>query len=213
MTAAALARLAASVGGLALAVTLGVMARSIRPRPPLPVLGHVPSFRLVDEKDAPFTSEAMLGHVSVVDFIFTRCPSACPRLTATMARLESRLQQSGSSGQSWPTARDVRLVSISVDPENDTPAVLADYAAKANADLNRWTFATGPADDVSRAVVLGFKVSAAKVARQAGDYDVIHGNWLVLVDRKGDFRGYYQVEGDKDFDALLGDVKRVEREK
>ena len=87
------------------------------------------------------------------------------------------------------------------------------FAAKANADLSRWTFATGPADEVSRAVVLGFKVSAAKVARQAGDYDVIHGNWLVLVDRKGDFRGYYQVEGDRDFEALLGDVKRVEREK
>lgn len=210
MSAAALARVAASVGGLALAVTLGLMARSIRPRAPLPVLGHVPSFRLVDEKDAPFTSEAMLGHVSVVDFIFTRCPSACPRLTATMARLESRLRQSGPSGQ---TAGDVRFVSISVDPENDTPAVLADYAVKSNADLSRWTFATGPADDVSRAVVLGFKVSAAKVARQAGDYDVIHGNWLVLVDRKGDFRGYYQVEGDGDFEALLGDVRRVEREK
>jgi protein SCO1/2 len=209
MSAAALARVAASVGGLALAVTLGVMmmARSIRPRAPLPVLGHVPSFRLVDEKGAPFTSEAMLGHTNVVDFIFTRCPSACPRLTATMARLESRLQQSGQS------AGDVRFVSISVDPENDTPAVLADYAMKANADLSRWTFATGPADEVSRAVVLGFKVSAAKVARQAGDYDVIHGNWLVLVDRKGDFRGYYQVEGDTDFEALFGDVRRVEREK
>jgi protein SCO1/2 len=204
MSVAALARVAASVGGLALAVTLGVMARSIRPRAPLPVLGHVPSFRLVDEHDAPFTGEAMLGHVSVVDFIFTRCPSACPRLTATMARMQSRLEHDG---------HDVRFVSISVDPENDTPAVLADYAMKANADLSRWTFATGPADEVSRAVVLGFKVSAAKVARQAEDYDVIHGNWLMLVDRKGDFRGYYQVEGDRDFEALLGDVRRVEREK
>ena len=202
MTAAALARVAATLGGLALALSL--VARSMRPHAALPVLGHVPSFRLVDEHEAPFSTESMLGHVSVVDFIFTRCPSSCPRLTATMARLQNRLRD---------RQNDVRLVSLSVDPENDTPAGLTAYAAKANADLARWTFVTGPFDEVAKAVVLGFKVSAAKVAREAGDYDVIHGNWLVLVDRKGDFRGYYQVEESRDEEALLDDVLRVEREK
>jgi protein SCO1/2 len=111
------------------------------------------------------------------------------------------------------SAERVRLVSFSVDPDNDTPPVLADYAAKSNADLARWTFVTGPAEDVAKAVVLGFKVSAAKVARQAGDYDVIHGNWLVLVDKKGDFRGYYQVEEPRDFETLLADAQRVGRER
>jgi protein SCO1/2 len=187
-----------------LAVALGLVARSMRPRAPLPVLGHLPSFRLVDEHGSPFISESMLGHASVVDFIFTRCTSSCPRLTATMSRLQSRLER---------RADDVRFVSFSVDPENDTPSVLADYAAKSKADPARWTFVTGPAEEVTKAVVLGFKVSAAKVARQAGDYDVIHGNWLVLVDRKGDFRGYYQVEEPRDFEAMVADVERVEREK
>lgn len=204
MTAAALARVAASAGGLALAVSLGLVARSMRPRPPLPVLGHIPTFRFVDEREAPFTSESMLGHVSVVDFIFTRCTSSCPRLTATMRELQGRIGRH---------ATDARLVSFSVDPENDTPAVLTEYAARAHADLGRWSFVTGAADDVAKAVVLGFKVSAAKVARQAGDYDVIHGNWLVLVDRKGDFRGYYQVEEGADLDKVVEDVERVEREK
>lgn len=200
----ATARVAASVGGLALAVTLAFVARAMRPRAPLPVLGHIPTFHFVDERQTPFTSDSMVGHVSVVDFIFTRCTSSCPRLTATMAELQGRLNRHATSA---------RLVSFSVDPDNDTPAVLADYAAKANADLARWSFVTGPADEVAKAVVLGFKVSAAKVARQAGDYDVIHGNWLVLVDRKGDFRGYYQVDEARDLDAVVADVERVERER
>jgi protein SCO1/2 len=204
MTAAALARVSASVGGLALAVALGLAARSMRPRAPLPVLGHIPSFRFVDERNAPFTSESMLGHVSIVDFIFTRCMSSCPRLTATMAELQGRLGRRATS---------VHLVSFSVDPDNDTPAVLADYAAKANADLSRWAFVTGPADEVAKAVVLGFKVSAAKVARGAGDYDVVHGNWLVLVDRKGNLRGYYQVEEGRDLATVMEAAERVEREK
>jgi protein SCO1/2 len=197
-------RRAITLVGLALAVTLALVARSIRPRPPLPVYGHVPAFHLVDEHGAAYTTESMLGHVSVVDFVFTRCPSSCPRLTARMAELQARLARSGS---------DVRLVSFSVDPENDTPPVLADYAAKAHADPARWTFVTGGADDIARAVVLGFKISAAKVAVGANDYDVTHGNWFVLVDRAGELRGYYPTEEARDFETLAADARRLERER
>src|SRR5271169_3584564 len=136
-------------GGLGLAVVLALVARSMRPRAPLPVLGQIPTFELTDQAGAPFSGDAMAGHVQVVDFVFTRCPSSCPRLTARMGELQARLAKDRS---------DARLVSFSVDPENDTPPVLAAYAAKAGADLARWTFVTGPADDVTRAVVLGFKM-------------------------------------------------------
>ena len=159
-------RWALIAGGFVLALTLGLVAHAMRPRTPLPVYGHVPNFRLVDERGAPFTTESLLGHVSVVDFVFTRCPSSCPRLTARMGELQSRLARARS---------DLRLVSFSVDPENDTPAVLAGYAARAGADPARWTFVTGQADDIMRAVVLGFKISAAKIERGANDYEVTHG--------------------------------------
>jgi protein SCO1 len=195
-------RLATSVAGLALAVALALVARSMRPGPPLPVLGRLPSFRLLDERGAPFTTESMLGHVSVVDFIFTRCTSSCPRLTSRMAQLQDRLARD---------RRDVRLVSFSVDPENDTPQVLVDYAAKARADPARWTFVTGSLDDIERAVVLGFKVSAAKIAKGAADYEVIHGDWFVLVDRTGQLRGYYVTREAEDFQTLLDAVVRLER--
>jgi protein SCO1/2 len=198
-----LVRTAASVGGLAVAAALALVARSMRPSPPLPVLGQVPAFHLVDQRGMPFTDASMRGHVGVVDFIFTRCPSSCPRLTARMADLQSRL-----SGPS-----DVRLVSFSVDPENDTPEVLSRYAADAHADPGRWSFVTGGANDVENAVVGGFKMSAAKIAKGAGDYEVVHGEWFVLVDRKGNLRGYYPTGTDEEFATLLRDVHRVEGER
>jgi protein SCO1/2 len=194
-------RTAVFAGGLVLAATLALVARAMRPQPPLPVLGQVPAFRLVDATGAPFTSESMRGHAGVVDFVFTRCPSSCPRLTARMGELQARLKQDGSGA---------RLVSFSVDPENDTPPVLAAYAAKAGADPSRWTFVTGPVNDVMSAAVLGFKVSAAKVATGANDYDVTHGDWFVLVDAKGAIRGYYPTEEAEDFERLVRDTERLE---
>jgi protein SCO1/2 len=197
-------RLAVSLGGVALAAALGLVARTLRPRPPLPVYGHAPTFRLVDQRGAPYVTESMLGHVTVADFVFTRCTASCPRLTSRMGELQARLARRGS---------DARLVSFSVDPDNDTPAVLADYAAKAHADASRWTFVTGNADEMVRAVVLGFKISAAKIEHGAGDSEVTHGNWFVLADRSGAIRGYYSTEEESDLDKVADDVARLEKEK
>jgi protein SCO1/2 len=180
--------------------SLAVAAVSMRPRRALPVYGRLPDFTLVDQRGAPFTTASMAGHVSVVDFIFTRCPSACPRLTATMVELQRRLAGQHSAA---------RLVSFSVDPDNDTPPVLTAYAARAGADPARWSFVTGPPDDVERAVVLGFKVSAARIEKGAADYDVTHGNWFVLVDPQGNLRGYYATDEAGALDALVRDATNL----
>ena len=195
-------RLIVTVGTLALAFALSLAARSMRPKA-LPVYGRVPDFHLVDERGAAKGASSLLGSVSVIDFIFTRCTSSCPRLTARMAALQSRLERERSAA---------RLVSISVDPENDTPAVLSEYAARVHADPSRWSFLTGDEQEVERAVVVGFKISAAKIARGADAYDVVHGDWFVVVDRRGQLRGYYPTEGDT-FEGLVKDVLRLEREK
>jgi protein SCO1/2 len=193
--------------GVGLAVVLGLafVARARRPRPALARYGHLPPFHLVDQRAVPFSDSSMLGHVSVVDFIFTRCASSCPRLTARMGELSARLERERSGA---------RLVSFSVDPENDTPPVLADYAARAHADPGRWSFLTGPVDDVKAAVVSGFKVAMEKRPRVgSNDYDVTHGDWFVLVDARGDLRGYYTTDDPKDLDVLAGDVLRLETAK
>ena len=195
-------RLGILLGALVTAIALALLARSIRPHPALPVYGQVPTFHFVDERGAPFTSESMLGHVSVVDFVFTRCTSSCPRLTARLAELQSRLDDKKSGA---------RLVSFSVDPDNDTPPVLLQYAAHAHADPARWSFVTGPPNDVIAAVTSGFKVSAARIAKGANDYDVTHGDWFVLVDRRGNVRGYYPMDEPQSLPTLLDDVLRLER--
>jgi protein SCO1/2 len=197
-------RVAITIVGLAVATGLALAARSMRPRAPLPVYGEVPAFALVDSRGAPFTDKTMRGHVNLVDFIFTRCPSSCPRLTARMGTLQAKLAGTGD---------DVRLVSFSVDPENDTPPVLADYAAHAHADPARWTFVTGPINDIQATAVLGFKVSAARIAKDAGDYDVVHGDWFVLVDRAMRLRGYYSTEQESDLDPIVDDARRLAHEK
>jgi protein SCO1/2 len=198
----AIARAAVTVGGLAIATGLALLARALRPEPPMPVYGHVPALALVDAQKQPFTTDAMLGHVTVVDFIFTHCTASCPRLTARMGELQARLAREGGTAH---------LVSISVDPENDTPDVLAKYATDALADPARWTFVTGPADDVEKAVVAGFKVAAAREAKGAGESEVVHGDWFVLVDAKGGIRGYYPTTTSEEIEALWRDVRRAEK--
>ena len=201
--------------GLSLAVLLlciGVYLRFFAPRTPptaLPVMGHMPELALVDQAGAPFTDAALRGKVWVADFIFTSCSESCPRLTKKMKRLQDivaarQQKRGGPSG--------VRLVSFSVDPETDTPPVLAAYAAKVPADPTYWSFVTGPSDKVRAAVVDGFKMTAEKTKNAAGGNDVLHGNWFVLGDRSGDIRGYYEAKTDEDVDAIARDVERLEAE-
>jgi protein SCO1/2 len=182
------------------ALMLGSHKAGTRPMPE--DYGPLPEFHLVDERGSPFTAASLRSHVTIADFIFTRCTSSCPRLTARMAELQRELERVGS---------DVRLVSFSVDPENDTPSVLTEYSARVHADPGRWRFVTGEVDEIMKTVVLGFKVSAAKVALGAGEYDVTHGNWFVLVDRAARLRGYYSSEPSDGIRDLVADALRLER--
>jgi protein SCO1/2 len=193
---------------LGAAFVIALVARTFRPTPSLPILGQVPAFHLVNEQGAAFEPRDLSGKVWVADFVFTHCTSSCPRLTARMAELQKRLKGASQSGG---RPLDVKLVSFSVDPENDTPEVLRAYADKNGAERSLWSFVTGPVMDVENTVVLGFKVSAARVAKGANDFDVVHGDWFVLVDRTGAIRGYYSTLDSADFDAMVDDMLRLER--
>ncbi len=190
---------------VALAASVALLARAMRPEKKLPVMGQVPAFTLVDQGGRPFTLDSLEGRVWVADFIFTYCQASCPRLTARMHHLQERILQRGDADR-------VRLVSFSVDPETDTPDVLAAYAKAKGADPRDWFFVTGPSDAVQSVVVQGFKVADVREQKQAGPEAVTHGNWFVLGDRQGRIRGYYSVDQDSDVDALAADVARLERE-
>jgi len=112
--------------------------------------GEVPGFSLVGQSGQVVTRKALEGKVWIANFIFTSCQLTCPLQSATMARLQADLQNEP----------DIRLVSITVDPDHDTPEVLARYAGGFHADPRRWFFLTGEERAIYTLAQKGFRLSA-----------------------------------------------------
>jgi protein SCO1 len=168
------------------------------------VLGTLPTFTLTDQRGQPFGTRELAGKVWVADFIFTSCQEACPLLSQKMAEVGRRARHLGP---------DFHLVSISVDPVRDTPARLAEYAARYGANPLAWSFLTGPADTIEAAVTGGFKVGMGKEKVQPGDpgdsfWQIFHGENLVLVDRRLRIRGYFEATP-QGIDLLMAAAGRV----
>lgn len=136
-----------------------------------------------------FDSRSLAGKVWIVDFIYTNCPGPCPRMTSQMHRLEQRMK--GDS--------DVRLVSISVDPQHDTPRVLNDFAHHFGGPTSQWSFLTGSPQTVH---LLAF--DTFHVGDVIGRMD--HSTKFALVDKHGDIRGYYSSFDEDGMPSLLKDV-------
>lgn len=146
-----------------------------------PDLGTLPDFALTDQTGQPFGTRDLRGKVWVADFIFTSCAGSCPLLSQKMAEVAKRARQLGP---------DFRLVSLTVDPERDTPPVLAGYAARYGANPHKWSFLTGAMATIQSAVTDGFKIGMGK--EKVGDFwEIFHGENLVLVDRQLHIRGYF----------------------
>ena len=189
---------------LALAVPISVLLLRPSPAPELPLLAELPAFSLIAEDGTRFGKEDLLGRVWIADFVFTSCSDACPRLQAKMKSIQDRLiplEQGGNIG----------LLSISVDPERDTPQKLKQYALDFGARPGLWRSLTGDQQEVERTVVRGFHTAMAKVPAQGADphlaaFEIMHGERLVLVDRMGRIRGYYDAD---DRDRLLRDDRSL----
>ncbi|HTO97964.1 MAG TPA: SCO family protein [Myxococcales bacterium] len=189
---------------LVLAIPMAVLLFQKSARPELPMLGDLPAFSLVAEDGKPFAKDDLLGRVWIADFVFTSCADACPRLQGKMRRIQDRLiplEQGGGIG----------LLSISVDPERDTPEKLRQYGEIFGARPGLWRSLTGDQKEVERTVVRGFHTAMAKVPRENADphleaFDIMHGERLVLVDRLGRIRGYYDAD---DPDRVLRDARSL----
>lgn len=155
------------------------------PKPPA-VIAKLPAFELTNQHGKPFGSKDLRGKVWVANMIFTSCRSICPRLTAQMMKLQKRYQKQGV---------DIRLVSISVDPETDTPKKLLDFAQTAGVDFKRWTWLTGPLAKIRALIIKGFKIHMGEKVKDAnGLIDIAHTGKFVLVDRQGNIRGFYDSD-------------------
>ena len=212
--------------GLLLALPLGMLILSRPQKQRLPVLVDLPQFQLTDQLGRPFGRKEMLGRVWVANFIFTSCSEACPKLTQKIRGIQDRLTPMEQAG-------GIGLVSVSVDPEHDTPAKLHEYAQSFGANEAVWHFLTGSQTEVERTVVQGFRVAMAHVkaepesaangqaaaralaasddpksaaAIHAAAFDIVHGEQLVLVDVQGRIRGYYTAD-EPGTEKLLKDAR------
>lgn len=166
-----------------------------------PPLLELPDFALVDQGGRPVRRADLAGRPWIASFVFTRCGGACPRIVAQMARLERLL----------PHPELVTRVSITVDPEHDTPAVLAGWAAALGVEDPRWLFLTGPRAEVHRLVREGFKLAVGEGEGTAVE-PILHSTRLALVDGAGRVRGYYDAFDEEAVGRLLEDVRALLRQ-
>ena len=180
---------------LFLALVLLIPLAGCRQAQPLPVYWQIPPFQLTAQSGQPFDSKSLEGSIWVADFIYTTCPGPCPRMSAQMCGVQTAIE-------SMP---DVKLVSFSVDPKNDTPAVLAAYATRYRAEPGRWFFLTGEQAALETLCRNGFKL---------GDVDgsLVHSTRFVLLDRHSRVRGFYSTPEDGALPKLLHDIRQLAKE-
>lgn len=161
---------------------------------------EVPDFALTERSGKTVTRADLAGKVWVAGFVFTRCTGPCPKVTANMKRLQDML-----------AGTDAKLVTFTVDPDYDTPEVLASYANAVGARADRWWMLTGPKEaiDALTPKLLPRTQRAAPGEAPIGQ-QVAHQTRLCVVDGAGRIRGIYSGEGDEHLALIVERVKHLE---
>lgn len=170
---------------------------------PLDDLGPVADFQLVERSGKTVTRADLDGKVWIAAFFFTRCKGHCLQINATLAGLQKH----------YADQPDVRFVSFSVDPEADTPEVLREYAERYAADPQRWLFLTGKQDEIYQLIEKSFLLPVAQnegEARTPGN-EVLHSPRLVVVDRRGHVRGFFDGRMVDDEGQQLKDLPKLKQ--
>jgi cytochrome oxidase Cu insertion factor (SCO1/SenC/PrrC family) len=159
-------------------------------------LSNLVDMELMDQDGRSFEVDSLVDRVALFNFIFTRCGGTCPMQTRVLAQVFQQLPADVRS--------QVRFVSISVDPTNDTPAQLQRFAKTMNADLDGWSFLTGDAEQIDRLLQ---RLHIFEESDQANNPQ-IHRTALWLVDQRGRMLQRYQ--GDPpDKDRLIREIAQV----
>lgn len=163
--------------------------------------GPIGTFSFVGVDGRPVTEADLQGKVSVVACFFSCCTTSCPVLTAKMGQLQKELAG----------LPDVRLISLTVDPEHDTPEKLKTYAATFSADPKRWLFLTGDRNAIEELVKgrlkQGLEKNTAPDATPGNKFD--HSERLTLIDRQGRIRGWFPGTTPEGIEELKKAVKQL----
>lgn len=173
-------------------------------REPLTREWKVGDFVLVDRSGRQFSSRDYLGKIWVVNFIFTSCYGQCPLMLGQMKKLQDV----------YHAVPDLRLVSITCDPQVDTKERLSDFAKKHGADSERWLFLTGEEEAVQRVARDCLKLAYGPAnARQIkeGQESILHSDRFLLVDREGWIVGFYTGTEATEVERLIKEIKILDQ--
>jgi protein SCO1/2 len=183
-----------------------MMRRNPNPKwnqPKMDTVFHtIPNWKLTDENGVEFLGETLKGRIYVADFFFTRCESICPKMSTQLTRVQDV----------FSSEENVQLASFSVDPSHDSPEVMKEYAKKYDAKAGKWHFLTGTKTQIYPLAVKGYYVPVA----DASEYDkavknpdetFIHSEKLILIDKEGHIRGFYDGTNKKDVDRLILEIR------
>jgi protein SCO1 len=165
----------------------------------LPVISNVGNFTLTNQHGKAVSAADLRGHVWIANIIFTRCAGPCPVMTKTMKKLQD------------DTDPRVRLVTLTTDPDNDTPEVLKRYGEKAGADFTRWTFLSGSKEQIARLAREGLKLTAQEkpAAERESTADLfIHSTLFVVIDGEGNLRAAFELD-DPDLKSKAREATRA----
>lgn len=165
----------------------------------------VPPFTLTQQSGQPFDSRALAGKIWLADFFFTSCPGPCLVMNRRLTEVQEALHKMDG---------DVRLVSFSIDPEDDTPEVLRRYAKRFQAQEGKWFFLTGERQRIYDVAKQGFKLAVQPDApgTETAPPLFTHSTNIALVDRRGQVRGYYDSTSPEVIQEILLDIGNLLRE-
>ncbi len=175
-------------------IALFVVEKAEAERTNVPVLSAVPEFQFVERSGQPFGLEELKGKVNIVEFFFTSCRGPCPMMNAIYSELY----------REFAGSPQLRLVSITVDPATDTLATLREYANRFNVTDDRWVFIRGEMEQVVWLAEKGFGVS--------GDLPGMHSTKFILVDPRGNIRGYYDYDDQNELKLMRAHAAVIAKE-
>ncbi|WP_296704946.1 SCO family protein [Algoriphagus sp.] len=156
---------------------------------------YIPDFSFVNQEGNPVGKNQMEGKITIVDFFFTSCPSICPVMSQEMERVNDMFRDEPR----------VQILSISIDPEFDTPEILNEYAGKHNAQAGKWDFLSGGKLETYQLAKCGFILPTLDGYGVPDDF--AHSDKFTLVDEEGRIRGYYSGTSREDVDLLMLEAK------
>jgi protein SCO1 len=159
----------------------------------------IPRFEFTNQQGKTISDKDVDGKIFIANFFFASCKTVCPQMNEQVHRLQEAIKD----------YKDIRILSFTVDPENDTPEALAVYAEKMKADNSKWWFLTGNKDSIYTLAREGFLVPASMGAEAR---DFFHSQDLILVDKEKRMRGVYDGLEAAEVDTLIDEIKVLMKE-